>query len=144
MVPPYKNIFFFVVSAEMVAFSTNQTSTNRIISPTFHKIDQFTNECKYWYQFDRPPDLYHTCYTLSGLSIAQHLRPDYTIVIGADENEVRMTHPLYNIPPEDIAAFNTLNIPESSVSPHSSRGPSTASNTGASDYEIVDNMDWGE
>lgn len=52
----------------------------------------------------RPPDLYHTCYTLSGVSIAQHSE------IGADpfvigdflNNELLPTHPLYNIPPKCV------------------------------------------
>lgn len=52
----------------------------------------------------RPPDLYHTCYTLSGVSISQHSE------IGADpfvigdylNNELLPTHPLYNIPPKNV------------------------------------------
>lgn len=48
----------------------------------------------------RPPDFYHTCYTLSGLSISQHCKVDmHPFVIGQPDNEVMPTHPIYNIPP---------------------------------------------
>ncbi|KFD47606.1 hypothetical protein M513_11525 [Trichuris suis] len=45
-------------------------------------------------------DLYHTCYTLSGLSIAQHFDPSevaHPTVVGLKSNEVRRIHPIYNI-----------------------------------------------
>lgn len=47
----------------------------------------------------RPPDTYHTCYTLSGLSIAQHAESGKSEpnVVGGPENEIIPTHPLYNI-----------------------------------------------
>ncbi|XP_017102764.2 protein farnesyltransferase subunit beta [Drosophila bipectinata] len=53
----------------------------------------------------KPQDLYHTCYTLSGVSIAQHSesasRPQ---VLGDTINELLPTHPLFNIPPKSVAA----------------------------------------
>lgn len=43
--------------------------------------------------------MYHTCYTLSGLAIAQHCELDmYPLIVGDADNEVCATHPLYNIP----------------------------------------------
>lgn len=52
----------------------------------------------------RPVDLYHTCYTLSGLAIAQHCceYSDGPVVVGNYENEVLPTHPLHNIPPKSV------------------------------------------
>ncbi|KAI5706543.1 hypothetical protein M8J76_015629 [Diaphorina citri] len=41
-------------------------------------------------------DLYHTCYTLSGLSVAQH-PPLGTDVIGTPQNCLKTLHPMYNI-----------------------------------------------
>lgn len=49
----------------------------------------------------KPADPYHTCYTISGLSVAQHCnieRPP--LVIGALSNELLPTHPIHNIPPK--------------------------------------------
>lgn len=50
----------------------------------------------------RPPDLYHTCYTLSGVSISQHsgIGTDPFIIGDSLNNELLPTHPLYNIPPK--------------------------------------------
>lgn len=52
----------------------------------------------------KPQDLYHTCYTLSGVSIAQHsessLNPQ---VLGDPANELLPTHPLFNVPPRAVA-----------------------------------------
>jgi len=45
-------------------------------------------------------DFYHTCYTLSGLSICQHFRTrveEKTYVFGHHSNELIETHPVYNI-----------------------------------------------
>lgn len=51
----------------------------------------------------KPEDLYHTCYTLSGLSIAQNFNSiKQPIVIGTQNNEVLPTHPLYNIAPKAV------------------------------------------
>ncbi|XP_044746413.1 protein farnesyltransferase subunit beta [Coccinella septempunctata] len=41
-------------------------------------------------------DEYHSCYVLSGLSIAQHLIPNVEI-LGTLKNEVKITHPVHNI-----------------------------------------------
>lgn len=45
----------------------------------------------------KPPDVYHTCYVLSGLSIAQHAVKKSTCVIGKPENILNKTNPIYNI-----------------------------------------------
>lgn len=51
----------------------------------------------------KPEDLYHTCYCLSGLSIAQHFgATKQPFVVGSAENEVNATHPLYNIAPKSV------------------------------------------
>lgn len=51
----------------------------------------------------KPEDLYHTCYTLSGLSIAQNFNSTkQPIIIGTPNNEVLPTHPLYNIAPKSV------------------------------------------
>merc|ERR1711915_1154581 len=45
-------------------------------------------------------DFYHTCYTLSGLSVAQHysyLSQDSLSVLGNPKNVVEPTHPVYNV-----------------------------------------------
>ncbi|XP_070577391.1 protein farnesyltransferase subunit beta-like [Ptychodera flava] len=45
-------------------------------------------------------DHYHTCYTLSGLSVAQHFASGslgHELVLGHPNNELRRIHPLYNI-----------------------------------------------
>lgn len=41
-------------------------------------------------------DEYHSCYVLSGLSLAQHFKSEVQI-LGSSKNEVASTHPLYNI-----------------------------------------------
>ncbi|CAG9860695.1 unnamed protein product [Phyllotreta striolata] len=46
-------------------------------------------------------DLYHTCYTLSGLSVAQHFL-DKICLLGHKGNQVMPTHPLYNIRPDHV------------------------------------------
>lgn len=59
-------------------------------------------------------DFYHTCYCLSGLSIAQMGKDD---VIGDPENELKPTHPLYNIELQRAnnatKFFEVLPIPQS-------------------------------
>ncbi|XP_030572102.1 protein farnesyltransferase subunit beta [Drosophila novamexicana] len=53
----------------------------------------------------KPQDLYHTCYTLSGVSIAQHSESAmHPQVLGDIINELLPTHPLFNIPPKSVAA----------------------------------------
>ncbi|TSR99406.1 Protein farnesyltransferase subunit beta [Bagarius yarrelli] len=51
-------------------------------------------------------DFYHTCYCLSGLSVAQHFGNKdlhHELIIGKDENRLAPTHPVYNICPEKVA-----------------------------------------
>jgi protein farnesyltransferase subunit beta len=51
----------------------------------------------------KPADLYHSCYCLSGLSIAQHFSSTkQPMILGSMENEVLATHPLYNIAPKSV------------------------------------------
>ncbi|XP_030376604.1 protein farnesyltransferase subunit beta [Scaptodrosophila lebanonensis] len=53
----------------------------------------------------KPQDLYHTCYTLSGVSIAQHSESArFPQVLGDTINELLPTHPLFNIPPKSVVA----------------------------------------
>ncbi|XP_048830448.1 protein farnesyltransferase subunit beta [Brienomyrus brachyistius] len=50
-------------------------------------------------------DFYHTCYCLSGLSVAQHFGGrdvHLELVIGKDDNRLEPTHPVYNISPENV------------------------------------------
>uniref|UniRef100_A0A8C1NWK9 Protein farnesyltransferase subunit beta n=2 Tax=Cyprinus carpio TaxID=7962 RepID=A0A8C1NWK9_CYPCA len=63
-------------------------------------------------------DFYHTCYCLSGLSIAQHFgNKDLhnELILGRDENRLAPTHPVYNICPEKVARaiehFHRLPVP---------------------------------
>lgn len=49
---------------------------------------------------DKPgkrPDFYHTCYVLSGLSVAQHCLAEHPFVLGDSRNELLITNPVYNI-----------------------------------------------
>ncbi|XP_035896245.1 protein farnesyltransferase subunit beta [Anopheles stephensi] len=49
----------------------------------------------------KPADIYHTCYTLSGLAVAQHCEThSLPLVLGDERNEVLPTHPVHNIPPK--------------------------------------------
>lgn len=51
----------------------------------------------------KPEDLYHTCYCLSGLSIAQNFSSNkHPFIVGTADNEVLPTHPLYNISPKSV------------------------------------------
>ncbi|XP_066532931.1 protein farnesyltransferase subunit beta [Hoplias malabaricus] len=63
-------------------------------------------------------DFYHTCYCLSGLSIAQHFgNKDLhrELVLGKEDNRLAPTHPVYNICPEKVAQaiqhFHQLPVP---------------------------------
>ncbi|KAJ1103603.1 hypothetical protein NDU88_001024 [Pleurodeles waltl] len=50
-------------------------------------------------------DFYHTCYCLSGLSIAQHYGGGeilHEVIVGAPENRLQPTHPVYNIAPDKV------------------------------------------
>ena len=42
-------------------------------------------------------DYYHTCYTLSGLSVAQHMPSVHSAVLGDPGNLLIPTHPLFNV-----------------------------------------------
>nr|XP_014341316.1 PREDICTED: protein farnesyltransferase subunit beta isoform X2 [Latimeria chalumnae] len=51
-------------------------------------------------------DFYHTCYCLSGLSVAQHFGSGdllHEIILGSEENRLQPTHPVYNICPEKVS-----------------------------------------
>ncbi|XP_023935859.1 protein farnesyltransferase subunit beta isoform X2 [Bicyclus anynana] len=55
----------------------------------------------------KPRDIYHTCYTLSGLSVAQHgTGANDPYVVGTPNNELNRIHPLHNIAPH--LAYNAL------------------------------------
>lgn len=63
-------------------------------------------------------DFYHTCYCLSGLSIAQHFGSKdfhHEHIVGKEENRLAPTHPIYNICPEKVAQaiehFHQLPVP---------------------------------
>lgn len=62
-------------------------------------------------------DFYHTCYCLSGLSIAQHNGSKLALhILGGDDNEVRPTHPTFNICGNSVYRalqyFKSLSIPD--------------------------------
>ncbi|KAK4884664.1 hypothetical protein RN001_000935 [Aquatica leii] len=63
----------------------------------------------------RPRDIYHTCYALSGLSIAQHSIDGSIFVLGSHDNKLGKTHPIYNIGPGLVlragSHFNKLDVP---------------------------------
>ncbi|CAN0040253.1 unnamed protein product [Pylaiella littoralis] len=48
-------------------------------------------------------DFYHTCYTLSGLSVAQHCLSDSPTVVGNSSNLLRPTNPVYNIAEDKVS-----------------------------------------
>ncbi|XP_035223384.1 protein farnesyltransferase subunit beta-like isoform X1 [Stegodyphus dumicola] len=63
-------------------------------------------------------DYYHTCYALSGLSIAQHFASGHIgkiRVVGNEENELCPTHPVYNLcvqsALEAVEYFKNLPVP---------------------------------
>uniref|UniRef100_A0A3B3TWD9 Protein farnesyltransferase subunit beta n=1 Tax=Poecilia latipinna TaxID=48699 RepID=A0A3B3TWD9_9TELE len=66
-------------------------------------------------------DFYHTCYCLSGLSIAQHfgnVEHYHEVILGTEENRLAPTHPVYNICPDKVAKavqhFRQLSVPDAS------------------------------
>ncbi|XP_030577776.1 protein farnesyltransferase subunit beta [Archocentrus centrarchus] len=72
-------------------------------------------------------DFYHTCYCLSGLSIAQHfgnMDHHHELILGKEENRLAPTHPVYNICPEKVAQalqhFHRLPVPEVNRQPGAS------------------------
>lgn len=68
----YKSIFSFVVNAHKVVYSTNQKRRFTLLSPLhrYHTLHYISYALSF--HQTSPPDLYHTCYTLSGVSVAQH------------------------------------------------------------------------
>lgn len=63
-------------------------------------------------------DFYHTCYCLSGLSVAQHfgnMDHHHELILGREENRLAPSHPVYNICPEKVARalrhFHLLPVP---------------------------------
>ncbi|KAJ4928626.1 hypothetical protein JOQ06_004256, partial [Pogonophryne albipinna] len=69
-------------------------------------------------------DFYHTCYCLSGLSIAQHfgnMDLHHEMILGEEENRLAPTHPVYNICPEKVSKalqhFHQLPLPDDSRQP---------------------------
>ncbi|XP_045551511.1 protein farnesyltransferase subunit beta [Salmo salar] len=63
-------------------------------------------------------DFYHTCYCLSGLSVAQHfgnMDLHHELIVGREENRLAPIHPVYNICPEKVAQaiqhFHQLPVP---------------------------------
>lgn len=63
-------------------------------------------------------DFYHTCYCLSGLSVAQHFILKHqmkTDAVGGDDNVLKPIHPLYNICIDSALStlkyFKTMDIP---------------------------------
>lgn len=72
-------------------------------------------------------DFYHTCYCLSGLSIAQHfgnMDLHHEMILGREENRLAPTHPVYNICPEKVAQalqhFHQLPVPNDNRQPGAS------------------------
>ncbi|XP_020380925.1 protein farnesyltransferase subunit beta [Rhincodon typus] len=64
-------------------------------------------------------DFYHTCYCLSGLSVAQHFGGGellHEIIVGDTNNRLEPIHPVYNISPEKVAQavmhFHKLPVPQ--------------------------------
>lgn len=45
----------------------------------------------------RSPDFYHTCYCLSGLSIAQHQISDPDFILGGPTNLLKAIDPEFNL-----------------------------------------------
>ncbi|KAK3870824.1 hypothetical protein Pcinc_024012 [Petrolisthes cinctipes] len=84
-------------------------------------------------------DFYHTCYTLSGMSVAQHFTSTArhrTLVTGPKDNELIPVHALYNVGVEAAVSatqyFNSLPVPVAS---------SPASQTEAGDATDVQDTD---
>ncbi|KAK3093005.1 hypothetical protein FSP39_009909 [Pinctada imbricata] len=66
----------------------------------------------------KPSDFYHTCYCLSGLSVAQHFGGGniaHLHVLGHPDNELKPTHPVFNICIDAVVHanfyFNKLPLP---------------------------------
>ncbi|XP_050442858.1 protein farnesyltransferase subunit beta [Adelges cooleyi] len=46
---------------------------------------------------EKPPDVYHTCYVLSGLALAQHAVKNETSTVGSHKNILNSNNPIYNM-----------------------------------------------
>ncbi|XP_078089523.1 protein farnesyltransferase subunit beta [Mustelus asterias] len=64
-------------------------------------------------------DFYHTCYCLSGLSVAQHFGGGdllHEVIVGDENNRLEPIHPVYNIGPKKVAQavmhFLKLPVPQ--------------------------------
>uniref|UniRef100_A0A182NRS6 Protein farnesyltransferase subunit beta n=1 Tax=Anopheles dirus TaxID=7168 RepID=A0A182NRS6_9DIPT len=96
----------------------------------------------------KPADLYHTCYTLSGLAVAQHCEThSLPLVLGDERNEVLPTHPVHNIPPkaalDAYRYFLELDQPESAEDMCNGKGndvPMDACSEHDSDRQSSSNM----
>ncbi|XP_034250396.1 protein farnesyltransferase subunit beta [Thrips palmi] len=64
----------------------------------------------------KPRDAYHTCYALSGLSIAQHTSLVKKCVLGSKSNLLAPIHPMYNITVDSAVKsmkyFENLAVPQ--------------------------------
>ncbi|KAI9102487.1 terpenoid cyclases/protein prenyltransferase alpha-alpha toroid [Phlyctochytrium arcticum] len=69
---------------------------------------------------EKSPDFYHTCYVLSGLSIAQHkytwdakiddllpVKDNQSLVFGHESNALPPTHPIHNIRPAHVSRIQS-------------------------------------
>lgn len=84
-------------------------------------------------------DFYHTCYCLSGLSVAQHfgnMDLHHEMILGREENRLAPTHPVYNICPEKVAQalqfFHRLPVPNDNRQPGASADDTPSDSTTAS------------
>ncbi|KJE89422.1 farnesyltransferase [Capsaspora owczarzaki ATCC 30864] len=69
----------------------------------------------------KPRDHYHSCYVLSGVSVAQHDFRDprkSTVVVGGPENQVLATHPLHNVLVSSVIAASKFYGKTPVVDPH--------------------------
>eukprot|EP00064_Thunnus_orientalis_P001298 superscaffoldBa00000088_g1300 len=89
-------------------------------------------------------DFYHTCYCLSGLSIAQHFGNmdfHHETILGREENRLAPTHPVYNICPEKVAQalqrFHRLPVPDDNRQQGDDRpsDPTAAAAAGSADRQ---------
>ena len=106
----------------MVAQINKESADQKPVTSLFDResLQEYLLYCSQYYSggfTDRPgnsSDYYHTCYSLSGLSLAQHSGPD-KCVVGHVDNELEVTHPLFNITQTTAESaliyFNTLNVP---------------------------------
>ena len=106
----------------MVAQINKESADHKPVTSLFDResLQEYLLYCSQYYSggfTDRPgnsSDYYHTCYSLSGMSLAQHSGPD-KCVVGHAGNELEVTHPLFNITQtaaeSALIYFKTLNVP---------------------------------